>query len=133
MGIEALSRGAGKAIFVELNRKAVSVIRQNLEETRLKEQAEVYAVDAVRALNLLGRKKSRFDIVFLGAPYDSPELEKAMEKIGGGDLLSSSGVVIAEHRKQHKLQEEYGKLKSVRETRYGETVLTFYESRDLSG
>jgi len=133
VGIEALSRGASKAVFVELNRKAVSVIRQNLEGTGLKEQAEVYAVDAMRALNLLGRKGAGFDLIFLGAPYDSPSLEEALIKLGSADLLKPSGIVIAEHRKQHNIADKYGKLESFRETRYGETVLTFYENRDLSG
>jgi 16S rRNA (guanine966-N2)-methyltransferase len=132
VGIEALSRGAKIAILVELNRKAVEVIRKNLEETDLSDRAEVYAVDVIRALNLLDRKQAKFDIIFLGAPYDSPLLEKALIKLGQTNLASESGIVIAEHRKQHALEEEYGKLKSFRDARYGETVLTFYESRDLS-
>jgi 16S rRNA (guanine(966)-N(2))-methyltransferase RsmD len=130
VGIEALSRGARNAVFVELNRKAVSVIRENLDKTGLAGRAEVYAVDVIRALNLLERKQARFDVVFLGAPYDSPDLEKALIKIGAMGFLG--GIVIAEHRKQHKLQETYGNLKAFRETRYGETVLAFYENSDLS-
>jgi len=118
--------------LVELNRKAVEVIRKNLEETDLSDRAEVYAVDVIRALNLLDRKQAKFDIIFLGAPYDSPLLEKALIKLGQTNLASESGIVIAEHRKQHALEEEYGKLKSFRDARYGETVLTFYESCDLS-
>ena len=133
VGIEALSREAKIAIFVELNRKAVEIIRENLKNTGVSDHAEVYAVDVIRALNLLDRKQAKFDIIFLGAPYDSPGLEKALVKLAETDLLRESGLVIAEHRKQSKLQEAYGNLKSCRETRYGETVLTFYENRDLSG
>jgi 16S rRNA (guanine966-N2)-methyltransferase len=126
VGIEALSRGAKTAIFVDLNRKAAGVIRENLKNTGFSDRAEVYAVDVVRALNLLDRKHASFDVIFLGAPYDSPMLEKALEKLGAADLLKASGVVVAEHRKQHKIKEEYGRLKAFRETRYGETVLGFY-------
>ena len=132
IGIEALSRGAKIAIFVELKRKAVEVIRENLKETGFSDRAEVYAVDVMRALNVLDRKQAKFDIIFLGPPYDNPVLEKALVKLGQTDLISGSGIVIAEHRKQHALQDKYGKLNSFRDTRYGETVLTFYESRDLS-
>ncbi|MFH1577028.1 MAG: 16S rRNA (guanine(966)-N(2))-methyltransferase RsmD [Candidatus Margulisiibacteriota bacterium] len=127
VGIEALSRGAEKAVFVDLDRKAVSIIRENLKNTGLAEQADVYANDAVSALKVLGSKLSRFDLIFLGAPYDSPALESTLEKIGELDLLKRSGVVIAEHRKQHKLLNEYGQLKIFREEKYGETVFGFYE------
>jgi 16S rRNA (guanine(966)-N(2))-methyltransferase RsmD len=133
VGIEALSRGAEIAIFVELNRKAVQVIRENLGNIGFSDRSEVYAVDVIRALNLLSRKQVKFDIIFLGAPYDSPALEKALIKLGETDLIKGNGIAIAEHRKQQRLHEKYGKLKSSRETRYGETVLTFYESRDISG
>lgn len=133
VGIEALSRGAKIAIFVELNRLTVSVIRQNLELTGFSDRAEVYAVDVIRALNLLNRKGAKFDIIFMGAPYDRPVLEKALVKLSETEILKPDGVLIAEHRKQHALMDSYGKLRRYRESRYGETVLTFYESRGLSG
>jgi 16S rRNA (guanine(966)-N(2))-methyltransferase RsmD len=126
VGIEALSRGAKIAIFVELSRPMVSLIRENLELTGFSDHAEVYAVDVIRALNLLNGKGARFDIIFMGAPYDSPVLEKAINKLSETELLNVEGVVVAEHRKQHELQAVYGKLKSFREARYGETVLSFY-------
>jgi len=133
VGIEALSRGAEIAFFVELNRTAVRIIRENLSNTKLADRAEVYMVDAFRALGSLDKKAAKFDIVYIGAPYDSPKLEDVLAKLGEASLLRESGFIIAEHRKQHKLQEVYGSLKAVRETKYGETVLTFYESSNLSG
>jgi 16S rRNA (guanine(966)-N(2))-methyltransferase RsmD len=132
VGIEALSRGARRAVFVELDRKAVKVIRENLDNVGFSGQADVYAVDILRALDLLERKAEKFDIIFLGAPYDSPELEKGLIKLGAGALVAASGLIIAEHRKQHLLAQEYGSFHAFREAKYGETVLTFYESRDLS-
>lgn len=126
VGIEALSRGARLAIFVELKRPIVSLIRQNLEAAGFSDRAEVYAVDVIRALNLLNGKGAKFDMVFAGAPYDSPVLEKALVKLSETEILKPDGILIAEHRKQHRMQEEYGKLKLFREARYGETVLSFY-------
>lgn len=104
-----------------------------MENTGFSEQADVYAVDVVRALGLLSRQGLKFDLVFLGAPYDSPALEKALVKLGESDLLNKSGLVIAEHRKQHQILAGYGRLKMYREAKYGETVLNFYENSDLSG
>jgi len=133
VGIEALSRGAKIAIFVELNRPTVSIIRQNLELTGFSDRAEVYAVDVIRALNLLNGKGAKFDIIFVGAPYDSPVLEKALLKLSETEVLKTDGILVAEHRKQHTLQEKYGKLKAFRDARYGETVLTFYENSSIPG
>lgn len=126
VGIEALSRGAKTARFVELSRPAVSLIRENLRITGFTACAEVYALDAVRALNLFSGRGAKFEVIFLGAPYDSPVLEKVMDKIADTEVLEDDGVMIAEHRKQHALAENVGKLERFREARYGETVLAFY-------
>ncbi|MBU1026760.1 MAG: RsmD family RNA methyltransferase, partial [Candidatus Margulisbacteria bacterium] len=86
----------------------------------------------IRALNKLAQSKEKFDIIFIGAPYDSPMLEKVLYKLGAAAFLNDAGIVIAEHRKQQKLLEEYGGLKMFREARYGETTLKFYESSNIS-
>jgi len=132
VGIEALSRGAEKAVFIELDRVAVRIINENLAHTGLIVPAEVYVSEAVRGIKKLSAKKEQFDLIFLGAPYDSPQLEEALTELGGDDLLKRKGFVIAEHRRQHVLAESYGNLVLARETRYGETVLAFYEKSNLS-
>jgi 16S rRNA (guanine966-N2)-methyltransferase len=126
VGIEALSRGAQLAIFIELSRQAVALIRENLELTGFHDRAEVYAVDALRGLNILGSKGAKFDLIFLGAPYDSPVLGKALNKLAEIELLAEDGIMIAEHRRQHPLAENYGRMFRFREARYGETILAFY-------
>lgn len=133
VGIEALSRGATLSIFVEIDKRTVNVIRENLEDCGFSDRAEVYALDVVRALKILKRKAAKFDIIFLGAPYDSPNLEIALQELSDGSLLKAETVVVAEHRRQRKLEASYGKLQAFREARYGETVLTFYENRSLPG
>ena len=80
VGIEALSRGAEIAIFVERDRKVVGAIRENLELTGFTDRAEVYSLDVLKAVKVLDRKGSRFDFIYLGAPYGSPDLVKALEK-----------------------------------------------------
>ena len=129
VGIEALSRGAQVAIFVEMNRQVVALIRQNLELTGFTDRAEVYAVDVLKAVNILSGKGAKFGIIFIGAPYDSPLLDKVLQKIADGGLLAPAGVLIAEHRKQHELAVEYGKLQMFRAARYGETVFEFYKEK----
>lgn len=133
VGIEALSRGAEFVAFVEMSRQFVACIRENLKTAGFSEKEEVYAMEVSRALSLLERKEAQFDIIYMGAPYDSPALEEAIEKLSGTKILKSTGVLIAEHRKQHDLPEYFGDLKVFRDARYGETVLSFYENRNLSG
>jgi 16S rRNA (guanine(966)-N(2))-methyltransferase RsmD len=133
VGIEALSRGAQTAILVERDRHATKVIEENLKTTGLTGLAEVYQIEVDPALNLLARRGQKFDIIFLGAPYDSPALNEALARLGESELLAPTGWIVAEHRKQHQLPDRYGSLKAFREAKYGETVLTFYENGTLSG
>jgi 16S rRNA (guanine(966)-N(2))-methyltransferase RsmD len=129
VGIEALSRGSVLSIFVELDKKTVQVVRDNLELCGFTDRSEVYALDVLRALKILKRKGAKFDIIFVGAPYGSPDLEKAIIELSDGSMLNKSGMVIAEHRAKHKMEEDFGSLKRVREARYGDTVLAFYKSK----
>ena len=126
VGIEALSRGAETAVFVELNRLAVALVRENLELTKLAGRAEVFALDVLRAIKLLDAKGARFDLIYLGAPYDDPVLAASLELIAGTGLLKPGGIVVAEYRRQQVIAESFGGLARVREARYGETVLGFY-------
>jgi len=129
VGIEALSRGAKLSIFVELDRKVVSTIRENLAITGFEDRAEVYSLDALRAIKVLDSKKSQFDIVFLGPPYGSPALEKALELLSISNIIKKDTVVIAEHRAKHDIPESFGSLMKLRDMRYGDTVLSFYKWR----
>jgi len=130
VGIEALSRGAELALFVENNRKNVAVIKENLEATGLAEKAKVFPGDAARAISSLASQGYFFDYIYLGAPYESPDLIKCLTKLGEVKL---GKLIIAEHRKQQQLEKVYGQLQEIRQNQYGETTLTFYETSNISG
>lgn len=132
VGIEALSRGARLSIFIEIDRQNVEVIRENLRGTGLMDSAEIFAIDALRALKILGKKGAKFDIIFLGAPYGSRALDPCLEFIGASGLLAHTGVMIAEHHRKSSLRKTFGRLEKHREERYGDTKLSFYENSDLS-
>lgn len=95
IGIEAISRGAKEAVFVEKNSKAVMCIKENLKNTKFTDQAEVLQTDVISALSRLeGRKK--FDYIFMDPPYNQ-QLEKAvLEYLANSDLLSEEAVIIVE-------------------------------------
>lgn len=128
VGIEALSRGAKIAFFVEMSRPAVALIRQNLELTGFTDRAEVYLMDVMRALNLFHARGAKFDMLYLGAPYESPVLEKALDRLAEISIINRGGIIIAEHRKQHALADNYGEMEKRRDARYGETILSFYKA-----
>src|SRR5699024_1644200 len=74
LGIEALSRGMEKAIFVDIDKYAIEIIKKNLAKTELLDQAEVYKNEATRALKALKKREIAFDLVFLDPPYTHMEL-----------------------------------------------------------
>jgi 16S rRNA (guanine(966)-N(2))-methyltransferase RsmD len=129
VGIEALSRGAKLSIFVEISKRTVEIIRGNLRSTELYEFGEVYSVDALLAVKILDTKKSKFDIIYLGPPYDSPILEKALVVLSEADILNPDGIIVAEHRAKQKIGEAYRDIFKIRDSRYGDTVLSFYRRK----
>lgn len=129
VGIEALSRGAKLAIFVEMDRKIAEVLRQNLELTGFTDRAEIYCLDVLKAIKVLDSAKGKFDIIFIGAPYGSTELAGSLRAIGDSGIVAEGGVVVAEHNRKSVIDDIYGSLSRYRDSRYGDTVLTFYSSK----
>lgn len=119
VGIEALSRGAARAVFVESNRAALAVIRENLATLRAESRAQVLGG---KVTALLGKQQA--DIVFLDPPY---RLEREYGTALAALALKPPALVIVQHDVRLKLDEAYGSLRRVRELRQGDNVLSFYE------
>ena len=126
VGIEALSRGAKLCLFCEKEGKAVHFIKENLELCGLSDRAEIYVLDVLKSISVLGKKNALFDLVFIGAPYGQKILIETLEKLSESAILREKAVVIAEHTKRQEVAQEYGGLKKFRENRYGDTVFSFY-------
>ncbi|MDO4287171.1 MAG: 16S rRNA (guanine(966)-N(2))-methyltransferase RsmD [Eubacteriales bacterium] len=94
MGIEALSRGAARAVFVDCAPKAISVIRRNIAAARVEERAEILNLPYQQALQKLQGQK--FDILFLDPPYGGELLNSALKVVESFDILSSDGIIICE-------------------------------------
>ncbi len=95
IGIEALSRGASKAVFVEHGREALSCIRSNLEHTRLGASAEVLGMDVIRAIHFLDGRPS-FRVIFMDPPYDQGLERQALEALRTTTLADEQTVIIVE-------------------------------------
>ncbi len=131
VGIEALSRGAVEAVFIENHAPAVTLIRRNLESLGVRSGFQVLASDVVRGLEKLAPRKQRadqrFDCVFLDPPYSAAEqYVRVLEFLGSTDLLASGAIVVAEHRRKFDLPEQAGALRRVRVLRQGDAALSFY-------
>jgi 16S rRNA (guanine966-N2)-methyltransferase len=129
-GIEALSRGADRAVFVERHTGTIEAIRANLVATGLAgPAAEVVRADAVGWLAAQGRTAGPFAAILLDPPYDHPELlEAALRAIadaGPGGILDRGGTAVAKHFWKTPPLAGIGLLRSARERRFGETTLTF--------
>jgi len=119
VGIEALSRGAERAIFVEKNRAAVDVIRENLSALGLANRAEVFTGKSIWVLDRLAA-----DIVFLDPPYElQREYDESMQVLAA----RSYPRVIVQHASRFQLAVEYGPLRRTRVVKQGDNSLSFYE------
>jgi 16S rRNA (guanine966-N2)-methyltransferase len=133
VGLEALSRGARLAMFVEVHAPACRLIEKNLRLCGLYEHATVWCDDVLNVLPTLQKQGQTFDVIFLDPPYRAALVEDALQQLGDGRLLSGSGQVIAEHFFKRELLERYGRLRRVRVARFGDVALSFYRLEDQEG
>lgn len=130
LGIEALSRGLEKAIFVDSHKKAISIIKRNLENLELLSQAEVYKNEANRALKALIKRAIRFDLIFLDPPYAQQQIDAQLAIIQDHGLLEARGKIVVETGKDVILQEQVGALTLWKHQNYGETDIRIYTVTD---
>jgi 16S rRNA (guanine966-N2)-methyltransferase len=137
VGIEALSRGAREAIFVEKHPPAVALIKKNLESLEIRNGTRVLAMDALQALKRLVHASTAvgacIDILFLDPPYaEEAQYANVLSFLAGANLLAENAVVIAEHQSSLDLPESFGKLERVRVLRQGDAALSFFRFRPPS-
>ena len=123
LGIEALSRGAKSAVFVDQREDACRLIRENLKRTRLEQDGKVVRSDY---LDYLKRCRENFDIILLDPPYAEVFLENALKCITEIDILQSGGIIIAERPLGKELPFEYEGYTRSKDYKYGKTLLTIY-------
>ena len=127
LGIEALSRGAAWADFVERDRMQCGVIRSNLEHTGFLHQAKVHHADAARIINSLD---GPYQLVMLDPPYRLGNLGEIVGKIAWDPgLVDEEGVVVVGHSTRQDLLPSYGPLSLESHRRYGDNVVEFYVRR----
>ena len=123
LGIEALSRGAKSAVFVDAREDACKIVRENLRRTKMENQAKTVRSDY---LEYLKRCREKFDIILLDPPYAEVFLETALKTIAEIDILQSGGIIIAERPLGKELPCTFDGFTRSKDYKYGQTLLTLY-------
>jgi 16S rRNA (guanine966-N2)-methyltransferase len=130
LGIEALSRGASEAVFVDESPRALATIRENLRRTGFRDRAVVIRSEVGRALNRLGDRG--FDLVFLDPPYElgPPELDADLAALGAGRLLAEGATVALTRGSKSSTIVIPLDWTVARRLAYGDTIVTLFRSRN---
>lgn len=127
LGVEALSRGAREAVFVDSSRESVEVVRKNVESCGFTDTARVENMDFSA---FLMRQEKPFDLAFLDPPYRTGLLQRALPLTAA--RMSPGGTVICENPADEELPEEAGDFVRNRQYRYGKICLTVYRRKDVT-
>ncbi|WP_313891392.1 16S rRNA (guanine(966)-N(2))-methyltransferase RsmD [Psychrobacillus sp.] len=129
LGIEALSRGIDSCIFIEKDQKAVQTIGENLKKCRLEQSSEIFRIDASRAVKAFQKRELQIDLLFVDPPYDKVVFYDFAKKIVENGCMTDSAIIVCEHEKTVKLDDDLGDFSLTRRETYGSTVISIYRKR----
>jgi 16S rRNA (guanine(966)-N(2))-methyltransferase RsmD len=131
LGIEALSRGAKSATFVEIDMNALKVIKNNLGASKFIDRVEVLSIDASKALHALAKRACCFNLIFFDPPYSSDLYKTIPEEISKLSLLCHDGLLVIESSAKNVLPEKIANLLKVDSRTYADSSLNFYVLEDV--
>ena len=126
LGIEGLSRGLERVVFVDREGKAITAVKDNLAACKLEDKAEIYRNDANRAIKALIKRERSFDYIFLDPPYKLQQLERLLSTIEEEHLLKKGGIIVCEHSSDVVLPKTVGRLEQVKYEKYGIIAVSIY-------
>lgn len=129
LGIEALSRGAAAAHFVERDRSALEALEGNLEDLAAGERARIWRLSLPAGLERLAGVLGEADLVLADPPYGGNEARELLDGLGRPGRLRAGARVVLEHHAKDPVPERAGRLERTRERRYGETSVSWYVAR----
>jgi len=126
LGLEALSRGAEWADFVDRSRKCCGIVKDNLDKSNLLNKAHVYCCSASKALSFLSHS---YDIVFIDPPFADPSTGNLLTTLANSGLMGEGTTVVVCHANRFPLSPDYAGLHLVEQHRYGDTFVSIYQWR----
>lgn len=129
VGIEALSRGASKVVFIEKNAVMANSIKRNLEEFGLSGKYEILTTEASKGIRQLQKRRERFDYLFADPPYEKGFIREIFQCIREGEMISSDGVVVIQHSIKENIEgTQTGTFVLTDQRKYGDTLLSFFNN-----
>ena len=125
LGLEALSRGAARAIFVDMSAVSCSIVQQNIDHCRFSGQSRVFRLDIFRQPLPFSVTSSSFDLIFMDPPYHKNHVKTLLETHQIAALLSDDGIVVAEHTAKETLPDTLNGLDIFRQKKYSGTTVSF--------
>jgi len=125
LGIEALSRGAKKTIFVEKGRQALRLIQRNLTKFGLEERSEILPKDANRAIGILKQRGESFDLILMDPPYEKGLIQKTLMKLNSYPIYHKDSILVIEHDRREPLSTVMDGWNLIRQRRIGDTLISF--------
>lgn len=130
MGIEAISRGARRAVFVEMNQKAIDVIKQNVKTCKFSEEAVIYKDDVFRRIEWLKNNGESFDIIYLDPPFTVDEIfHPVLDAVTSAGILNEDGIIAIRTLKEKDMPEEINGLEKYKFKVYGISAIHFYREK----
>ncbi|MEM9488811.1 MAG: 16S rRNA (guanine(966)-N(2))-methyltransferase RsmD [Myxococcota bacterium] len=126
LGLEALSRGAGRCWFIDSARSAVRCVRGNIAALAVADACAVMCSDTLAALRRWRSRSAPFDWVFIDPPYRTALAQQLLVLLGDGQLLARAAVIVVEHDRHNRPQDRYGDLIRTGLRRYGDTEISLY-------
>lgn len=127
LGIECLSRGANKCVFVDKSKESINIVKSNIKKARVENESIVLNLDFKSAISSLALKKEKFDVIFMDPPYYKNMFSDALLAVDEKELLKEDGIIVVEHDTVDKFPDNMGRLYKSREKKYGNTTITFYK------
>lgn len=124
LGLEALSRGAARAVFIDRSADAAALVRKNIELCRVEDRARVLQGSMIQILERLAGQGELFDLIFMDPPYGKGYIEEALKHVGKVSDLQT--LIVAEHHIKDILPASVGEWTRARERRYGDTAISFF-------
>ena len=125
LGIEALSRGATRTVFVEKERSAIDLIKKNLSHCGFEDRVHIMTGEVERAIRLLHRKGEVFDFIFMDPPYRRGLVQKTLGILQTEPLHHEDSILVIEHDRREPLSESMEEWVLLRKRRFGDTVVSF--------
>ena len=126
ISLEAISRGAKRAVMIEKDGEALKYIIENIDNLGFSDRCRAYKNDVIRAIEILGRKNEKFDIIFMDPPYQDNVTKKVLKAIDKAHILTEDGLIICEHHLLEDLEDNIASFRKTDERKYNKKILTFY-------